>query len=79
MPTILSVPFSRISCISRFGKFLNSKPKTKNSKLVFALLDWFAVHARDLPWRRTRDPYAIWVSEIYKRQPFLGEAYNDEI
>jgi adenine-specific DNA glycosylase len=33
---------------------LNSKPKTKNSKLVAALLDWFAAHARDLPWRRTR-------------------------
>ena len=60
--------FSRISCISRFGNFLNSKPKTKNSKLVSALLDWFAVNARDLPWRRTRDPYAIWVSEIMLQQ-----------
>lgn len=68
MPTILSVPFSRISCISRFGKFLNSKSKTKNPKLVSALLDWFAAHARDLPWRRTRDPYAIWVSEIMLQQ-----------
>jgi A/G-specific adenine glycosylase len=47
---------------------LNSKPKTKNSKLVAALLDWFAAHARDLPWRRTRDPYAIWVSEIMLQQ-----------
>ncbi len=51
-----------------FGKFLNSKPKTKNSKLVAALLDWFAANARDLPWRRTRDPYAIWVSEIMLQQ-----------
>jgi len=49
-------------------KFLNSKPKTKNSKLVAALLDWFAANARDLPWRRTRDPYAIWVSEIMLQQ-----------
>jgi A/G-specific adenine glycosylase len=32
------------------------------------LLDWFAAHARDLPWRRTRDPYAIWVSEIMLQQ-----------
>jgi A/G-specific adenine glycosylase len=47
---------------------LNSKPKTKNSKLVAALLGWFAAHARDLPWRRTRDPYAIWVSEIMLQQ-----------
>ena len=32
------------------------------------LLDWFSVNARDLPWRRTRDPYAIWVSEIMLQQ-----------
>ena len=32
------------------------------------LLDWFAANARDLPWRRTRDPYAIWVSEIMLQQ-----------
>jgi A/G-specific adenine glycosylase len=32
------------------------------------LLDWFAQNARDLPWRRTRDPYAIWVSEIMLQQ-----------
>ncbi len=36
--------------------------------LVLPLLDWFAAHARDLPWRRTRDPYAIWVSEIMLQQ-----------
>lgn len=32
------------------------------------LLDWFGVKARDLPWRRSRDPYAIWVSEIMLQQ-----------
>lgn len=36
--------------------------------LVSALLDWFAREARDLPWRRTLDPYAIWVSEIMLQQ-----------
>src|SRR3954471_21132316 len=29
-----------------------------------SLLQHYDEHARDLPWRRTRDPYAIWVSEI---------------
>lgn len=29
---------------------------------------WFEQHARDLPWRHTRDPYAIWVSEIMLQQ-----------
>ena len=32
------------------------------------MLDWFSANARDLPWRRTRDPYAIWVSEIMLQQ-----------
>ena len=40
----------------------------KSAWLVSALLDWFAANARDLPWRRTRDPYAIWVSEIMLQQ-----------
>jgi A/G-specific adenine glycosylase len=33
-----------------------------------ALLDWFAHEGRDLPWRRTRDPYAILVSEVMLQQ-----------
>jgi A/G-specific adenine glycosylase len=33
-----------------------------------ALLSWFDAHARDLPWRRTRDPYAILVSEVMAQQ-----------
>ena len=37
-------------------------------RLVPALLDWFARKARDLPWRRTLDPYAVWVSEIMLQQ-----------
>ena len=32
------------------------------------LLGWFAEHGRDLPWRRTRDPYAILVSEVMLQQ-----------
>jgi A/G-specific adenine glycosylase len=32
------------------------------------LLDWFGAHRRDLPWRRSRDPYRIWVAEIMLQQ-----------
>jgi A/G-specific adenine glycosylase len=32
------------------------------------LLAWYAEYGRDLPWRRTSDPYAIWVSEIMLQQ-----------
>lgn len=33
-----------------------------------ALLDWFAANYRDLPWRQTRDPYRVLVSEIMLQQ-----------
>ncbi|MGH7980500.1 MAG: A/G-specific adenine glycosylase, partial [Limisphaerales bacterium] len=45
--------------------------ETSSSKIRRAaknLLAWFSQNARDLPWRRTRDPYAIWVSEIMLQQ-----------
>ena len=32
------------------------------------LLRWYARARRDLPWRRTRDPYRIWVSEVMLQQ-----------
>ena len=32
------------------------------------VLAWYAAHGRDLPWRKTRDPYAILVSEILSHQ-----------
>jgi A/G-specific adenine glycosylase len=32
------------------------------------LLAWFGHHKRDLPWRRNRDPYAVWISEIMLQQ-----------
>lgn len=35
---------------------------------VTALLLWYKQNARDLPWRHTRDPYAIWLSEIILQQ-----------
>jgi A/G-specific adenine glycosylase len=32
------------------------------------LLEWYRRHRRDLPWRRTRDPYRVWVSEVMLQQ-----------
>ena len=36
------------------------------------LLEWHAAEGRDLPWRRTRDPYAILVSEVMLQQTQVG-------
>ena len=33
-----------------------------------ALFHWYQQHARDLPWRHTKDPYHIWISEIMLQQ-----------
>ena len=37
-------------------------------RLVPALLEWYAANKRDLPWRRTNDPYAVFISEIMLQQ-----------
>lgn len=41
------------------------------------LLDWFRENRRPLPWRETRDPYAIWLSEVILQQTRIaqGTAY----
>ena len=41
------------------------------------ILRWYADYGRDLPWRRTRDPYAVWLSEIILQQTRIvqGSAY----
>jgi A/G-specific adenine glycosylase len=38
------------------------------SALHAKLLDWYELYARELPWRSTADPYAVWVSEIMLQQ-----------
>lgn len=37
-------------------------------QLPVLLLPWFAEHRRDLPWRRDREPYHVWLSEIMLQQ-----------
>ena len=48
-----------------------------DSLFTSAILQWYAANGRDLPWRRTRDPYAIWLSEIILQQTRIaqGQAY----
>ena len=40
------------------------------------ILDWYAVNGRDLPWRRTRDPYAVWLSEIILQQTRVAQGWT---
>lgn len=38
------------------------------------LLSWFDKHRRDLPWRKNRDPYHIWISEVMLQQTTVAAA-----
>lgn len=40
---------------------------------MLPLLAWFRRNARDLPWRRTRDPYRIWLSEVILQQTRVNQ------
>lgn len=40
---------------------------------VNTLLDWYPQHKRDLPWRNTKDPYIIWLSEIILQQTRVAQ------
>ncbi|MBR6276412.1 MAG: A/G-specific adenine glycosylase [Prevotella sp.] len=46
------------------------------SDFALILLDWFRENGRDLPWRQTRDPYAIWLSEIILQQTQVKQGWD---
>jgi A/G-specific adenine glycosylase len=50
-----------VSCIT-------ANPATNAARFRRVLLSWYRKHGRDLPWRRTNDPYAVLVSEFMLQQ-----------
>ena len=48
----------------------------ENSDFAQILLSWFRENGRDLPWRQTRDPYAIWLSEIILQQTQVKQGWD---
>ncbi len=55
----------------------NDTVSTANPHFAATLLRWFSIHRRPLPWRETRDPYPVWLSEIILQQTRIqqGQAY----
>ena len=53
---------------SSMGKDVVARATAKRAGVRRTLLAWFGRRARDLPWRRTKDPYRIWLSEIMLQQ-----------
>ena len=46
-----------------------------NDNFSSSLLSWFRANARELPWRGTHDPYAIWLSEIILQQTRIQQGW----
>ena len=44
-----------------------------NQNFVNQLINWYHQHKRDLPWRKTTDPYKIWLSEIMLQQTRVAQ------
>jgi A/G-specific adenine glycosylase len=53
----------------------------KDNRFAAIILEWFEQHGRDLPWRRTHDAYAIWLSEVVLQQTRIdqGLAYWERL
>ena len=45
----------------------------KNREFTKTLIMWYLVNKRDLPWRKTKDPYSIWLSEIILQQTKIAQ------
>ncbi len=72
---IISQYLSEISPVDLY--FMDSKEL--NDKMVdFCkdLLGWYTINKRELPWRKTKDPYAIWLSEIILQQTRVDQGLS---
>src|SRR5258706_9473958 len=59
----------------------DSRPNRMN-KIFFSkqIIDWYLINQRSLPWRKSRDPYKIWLSEIILQQTRVAQGlpyYNE--
>lgn len=49
---------------------------SKYTNIQAALLKWYDVNKRDLPWRHTSDPYIIWISEVILQQTRVDQGHD---
>lgn len=63
-----SRPASALAADHRATLGLSARDLGRLRRAVPSLHSWYLAHFRDLPWRRTRDPYSIWVSEVMLQQ-----------
>lgn len=54
--------------------FLNNR--NRMASFGVRIMEWYKENGRDLPWRNTKDPYRIWVSEIILQQTRVAQGYD---
>lgn len=54
--------------MSHVDEIINQLTTTHITQIQTHLLEWYRQNRRDLPWRREKDPYKIWVSEVMLQQ-----------
>lgn len=58
-----------VSCnVQAFPNYMKEFPPARLRAIRKTLARWYEASRRDLPWRRTRDPYRVWISEIMLQQ-----------
>lgn len=57
---------------SSYSSMAVNLSKKQIKKFQTYILDWYMLHKRDFPWRKTRDPYKILVSEVMSQQTQIG-------
>ena len=58
------------------SKLTKMEVKSGINGFAQTLLKWFETYGRELPWRETRDPYAIWLSEIILQQTQVKQGWD---
>ena len=63
------MPRSRPSTLPTSSSVVRAPARAQKTRAIGrALLTWYEQHQRDLPWRKSLDPYAVWVSEMMLQQ-----------
>src|ERR1017187_5317306 len=62
------LPCCKMRAPAMKSKEVKSQTEVRERMFRTQLLAWYDAHARDLPWRASRDPYRVWVSEIMLQQ-----------
>jgi A/G-specific adenine glycosylase len=64
----VALPCAKVVWLAKMTLEENTPDSAEGQRFQRLLLGWFDRHKRDLPWRRDRDPYRVWLSEIMLQQ-----------